>query len=229
MVEQMAGVAPRRNRVDPWGDLFATPERGLFTGNRGCLVDDRERVVRHHQSSAWIVCRLSFRGWRVPLARPNAWTPIFFLDDAVALAAGHRPCALCRRADYLAYQRALTDALDRERPVPALEIDKRLSVERLSSGRGLERARDRRLWESPADDLPDGTVIVDDAHPKLLLGGRALEFSFAGWRECGSRPDGTATVLTPRTSVQALTQGFQPVLHPSASSRPGTSAGTEIG
>ena len=89
---------PRRNRVDPWGDLHAVSARGLFTGNRGCIVDEREQVVRHHRSSTlWITCLTEFRDWRVPLARPNRWTPIFFLDDAVALAAGHRPCATCRR------------------------------------------------------------------------------------------------------------------------------------
>ena len=87
---------PRRNRVDPWGDLHAVSARGLFTGNRGCIVDEHEQVVRHHRSSTlWITCLTEFRDWRVPLARPNRWTPIFFLDDAVALAAGHRPCATC--------------------------------------------------------------------------------------------------------------------------------------
>ncbi|MGH7920112.1 MAG: hypothetical protein ACREQM_09230, partial [Candidatus Dormibacteraceae bacterium] len=109
-------MRPRRNRVDPWGDLHATPERGLFTGNRGCVVDGEERVVRHHQSSLWIVCLLRFRDWRVPLARPSRWTPLFFLDDAAALAAGHRPCGLCRRADHVAYQAAVSEGLGCDRP-----------------------------------------------------------------------------------------------------------------
>ncbi len=226
---EMGGRAGRRrNRVDPWGDLIATRERGLFTGNRGCLVDDREQVVRHHQSSAWIVCRLSYRDQRVPLARPHAWTPIFFLDDAVALAAGHRPCAFCRRGDYLVYQRAVTDALRWDRPVPALEIDKRLAAERMKSGRGLERARDRRTCEAPARDLPDGTVIVVSGTPTLLVGDRALTFSFAGWQPAGHRPHGTATVLTPETSLLALKSGFPPVLHPSASDQPGAWTEMEI-
>src|SRR3954452_12883878 len=94
------GRVPRRNRVDPWGALHAVAPRGLFTGNRGCVVDDHENVVRHHGSQLWITCLTAFRGWRWPLARPRRWTPLFFLDDAVALAAGHRPCATCRRADY---------------------------------------------------------------------------------------------------------------------------------
>lgn len=219
-------MGPRRNRVDPWGDLVATPERGLFTGNRGCLVDGHERVISHHRTSAWITCLLEYRGRRVPLARPHAWTPIFFLDDAVALAAGHRPCGLCRRADHLAYQRAVTEGLDRPRPVPAVELDRRLAAERLGPGRGLDRASDRRLWTAPAHELPDGTVIVEDGVPQLLAGAQALTFSFGGWHGAHPRPQGSATVLTPPTSVLALKAGFRPVLHASAPDQRG--AGTEI-
>src|SRR5215472_7411689 len=117
---------PRRNRVDPWGDLHAVSARGLFTGNRGCIVDKHEQVVRHHRSSTlWITCLTEFRDWRVPLARPSRWTPIFFLDDAVALAAGHRPCATCRRDMYRSYRDAVDPALR------AVELDRRLTTERL--------------------------------------------------------------------------------------------------
>ena len=224
----VAAMGPRRNRVDPWGDLVATPERGLFTGNRGCLVDGSEQVVRHHQSSAWITCRLKFKDRRVPLARPNAWTPIFFLDDAVALAAGHRPCGECRHADHHAYQRAVSQGLGRPGPVLARELDRRLAAERLRSGRGLDRASDRQLWEAPADELPDGTVIIQEEVPQLLLGDRALTFSFAGWHRPHPRPPGSATVLTPPTSVLALASGFRAVLHPSALDQRGTSTGIEI-
>ena len=107
---------PRRNRVDPWGDIHAVPARGLYTGNRGCLVDDTGQLLRHHNGSLWIICRTQFRDWKHPLAAPRTWTPLFFLDDAVALAAGHRPCGLCRRADYLAFRDAVTIATDADRP-----------------------------------------------------------------------------------------------------------------
>ena len=108
---------PRRNRVDPWGDLHAVPARGLFTGNRGCLVDDVGQLKRHHNGSLWIVCRTQFQDWKHPIAAPRTWTPLFFLDDAVALAAGHRPCGLCRRADYNAYRAAVTLATGADSPV----------------------------------------------------------------------------------------------------------------
>ena len=214
----MLTTMPRCNRVDPWGDLHAEGARGIFTGNRGCVVDDEERVVRHHGSSLWITCTTEFRGWRWPLARPRRWTPLFFLDDAVALAAGHRPCATCRRPDYRAYRDALTQATGAKAPLRSWEMNKRLNAERLRPGRGFHRATDRIVWSSPFADLPDGTVVVNGGRDcQLVLGDRLLSFSFAGWSEPTPRPrDGLAVVLTPPTTVAALTHGYRPVLHPSA-------------
>ena len=196
--------------------------RGLFTGNRGCIVDDHEVVVRHHRSSTlWITCLTEFRDWRVPLARPRRWTPIFFLDDAVALAAGHRPCATCRRDAYDSYRAAVTRAVAAERPLRAVEIDRLLARERLRPGRGLDRAADRRLWRADLADLPSGAVVVrTSGRPHLVLPDRLMAFSFDGWCEPVERPSGGAVdVLTPPTSVGALQTGFVPTLHPSATGR----------
>jgi hypothetical protein len=208
----------RRNRVDPWGDLQAVDARGLFTGNRGCVVDDAENVVRHHGSSLWIICLTEFRGWRFPLARPRRWTPLFFLDDAVGLAAGHRPCATCRRDDYRSYRDAVTRSLGRGEPVLASELNERLQAERHRRGRGLVRKSDRILWPSPFDDLPNGAVVVDaDGAPRLVVGDRLLRFAFDGWTDPEVRPTGAiASVLTPPTSVAALAHGYQARLHDSA-------------
>lgn len=213
------GRMPRRNRVDPFGDLHAVPERGLFTGNRGCLVDDHERVVRHHRGDLWITCVTEFRGRRVGLARPNRWTPLFFLDDAVALAAGHRPCGECRVADYRAYRDAVSagvGAAATDGRLRAGDLDGRLRRERLRRGRGLERAADRITWTAPAADLPDASVVVIAGVAHLLVGGAARPFSFAGWGPPVPIPGGELTVLTPPTSVLALRHGFRPTLHPSA-------------
>jgi hypothetical protein len=208
---------PRRNRVDPWGDLQAVPDRGLLTGNRGCLVDDAERVVRHHGARLWIACLLQYKDWRVDLARPGRWTPVFFLDDAVALAAGHRPCGLCRREDHRAYQRGVTQGLRAHAAVSAAELDRRLAAERLRRGRGIDRAGDRIVWTAEAGELPSGTVIVDGSTPRLLLDDRMLAFGFAGWHSPAARPRrGSVQVLTPPTSVVALAHGYAPLLHPSA-------------
>ncbi len=209
---------PRRNRVDPWGDLHAVAARGLFTGNRGCLVDDAERVVRHHQSALWITCRTTFRDWRHPLAAPRRWTPIFFLDDAVALAAGHRPCATCRGDDYRSYRDAVTTATGTAGPLLAREIDVRLVAERHRRGRGVDRAGDRLLWRADIAMLPPGTVVLDnnDDRPCLLVTDRLMAFTFDGWRDPQPPNPGLVRVLTPPTSVAALRGGFNPVLHPSA-------------
>jgi hypothetical protein len=177
------------------------------------VVDDDEQVVRHHRSTTlWISCLTSFRDWKVPLARPNRWTPLFFLDDAVALAAGHRPCSTCRRDAYLSYR----DAVDAS--LRAAEIDRRLTAERLRRGRGIDRATDRKTWTTGADSLPDGAIIVDaDGAARMLLADHTLRFTFGGWTDPGPRPtQGIVTVLTPPTSVAALAGGFSPVLHPTA-------------
>lgn len=206
----------RRNRVDPFGDLHAVSERGMFTGNRGCLVDENRRLARHHRGNLWITCVTSYRDWKSPLDQPGHWTPLFFLDDAVALAAGHRPCGLCRRDDYLAYQHALTVGLGAGRAVPAEEQNRLLANERLRRGRGLDRAADRKTWDADMSALPNGTMIVDSGTPLLVLENCLLEFDFGGWRSPRPRRnDRRASVLTPPTSVLALRNGFVPRLHDS--------------
>lgn len=209
---------PRRNRVDPWGDLHAVAARGLFTGNRGCVVDDRENVVRHHGSQLWITCVTKFKDWKFGLARPGRWTPLFFLDEAVALAAGHRPCATCRAADYAAYRDAVTRATAAPAPLLAWQLNRLLHQERHRPGRGLDRARDRITHARPFSELPDGVIVVAaDGGCQLVSGERLLRFSFEGWSNAVLRPrSGEAEVLTPPTSVGALLQGYQPLLHPSA-------------
>ncbi|MGI9612036.1 MAG: hypothetical protein ACR2QO_03945 [Acidimicrobiales bacterium] len=233
-------MTPRRNRVDPWGDLHSEPERGMFTGNRGCLLGDDGELRRHHRGSLWIICLTSYRGWNHPLDSPRVWTPLFFLDDAVALAAGHRPCGLCRRNDYLAYQRGVSqgrangDGANRDgavdRPVLAGELNRRLQVERLrrpqrggarhSRGPHLERARDRIVWSAQADSLPTGVVVIgENGEPHLVTERSLRPFSFGGWGQAIARPTGgLMSVLTPPTSVAALSAGYQAQLHDSAMS-----------
>lgn len=181
----------------------------MFTGNRGCLVDESGQLARHHRGSLWITCALDYRDWNHPLDQPGTWTPLFFLDDAVALAAGHRPCGLCRRDDYSSYQAAV--AADGAVPTAA-ELNRRLQSERLTRGRGVERAGDRKTWQSPSDTLPTGTVVVVDGYPCLLSDDTVRGFGFGGWGERREIPRGDLTVLTPPTSVQAMANGFEPRL-----------------
>lgn len=206
----------RLNRVDPFGDLHAVAARGMFTGNRGCLVDESGAIVRHYRGRVWITCLTEYKDWRSPLLGPGHWTPLFFLDDAVALAAGHRPCGLCRRAEYESYRSAVTAGLGWAHPLSAVELDRRLAAERMSPGRGLDRAGDRRLWRADIQDIPDGSVIVDNGEAALVFDGALWTFDFTGWN--GPKPlpgRDEVSVLTPPTSVTALRQGHRPVLHAS--------------
>lgn len=202
--------------MDPWGDLHAVTPRGMFTGNRGCLVDDDRNLVRHHNGNLWITCLTSFSDHHHELDQPRHWTPLFFLDEAVALAAGHRPCAYCRRESYNAYRDAIARSDGTGRPPNASEINRRLASERLGRGRGMARANDRITWTAPSNELPDGTVVVVEDDARLLLGSHMKRFGFDGWDKPAPQPSGELTVLTPRTTVAALTAGYRPALHPSA-------------
>ena len=146
---------PLQNRVTPLGELVAAPERGLVYGNRGCLHDDAGRIRRAYAGRRWIACRLEFRDWlRRPLLQPGKFTELFFLDEATAFAAGHRPCALCRREDYVRFGELWADLHPGE--VGADAIDARLHAER------LDGTRARRLHAAALDDLPDGAFVLDD-------------------------------------------------------------------
>lgn len=195
------------NRVDPWGGIHATERRGLFFGNRGVLHDDGGRIVRHRSAERrWIVCLTEFKGRRRLLLRPGHYTELFFLDEAVALAAGHRPCAECRRPAFRAYLDALGDPAIRRAP----DLDRRLDA---------ERGRVHPL-DHPPTALPDGVFVtsVDDEGPALLV----LDGALVPWQPTGYGtplavdPATAYRLLTPPTSVRALAGGYPVTIHPEA-------------
>jgi len=196
---------PLRNRVTPFGELVAEPGRGLVYGNRGCLHDAGGRIRRRYAGRRWIACRLQFRGWhRSPLLQPGRFTELFFLDEATAFAAGHRPCALCRRADYTRFVEILGgDGAD--------GIDARLHEER--------GARTQRRHEARFDELPDGAFVLHEDEPWLVLGTDLLRWTAAGYDARAPRPSGRAVLLTPPSLVAVLRTGWEPLvplLHPTA-------------
>jgi hypothetical protein len=193
---------PLRNRVTPLGDLVAVPERGLVYGNRGCLHDADGTVRRSYQVKRWIACRLEFRGRYRGVMPPGRYTALFFLDEATAFAAGHRPCYECRRDDYERY-RALWGGAPR-----AGEMDDVLHAERLGP-----------RPERPLRGLPDGVFVLIDGAPWLVLGGEALRWTPGGYAERRPPPSGRLPVLTPASTVEVLRAGWDgvvPFLHPSA-------------
>ncbi|MBS0564879.1 MAG: hypothetical protein JSR87_10500 [Proteobacteria bacterium] len=200
---------PRQNRVTPFSTLIADPGRGLFMGNRGCLHDGAGRIVRPFRGRLWIACRTEFRGRRRRLMQPGHYTELFFLDEAVALAAGHRPCAECRRGDYLRFRDGWAAAGLPEAP-RAADMDLILHGARLEG-------RTQRRHSAPAGDLPDGTFILGGGGEALLVAGAsALPYGPWGYRPAVPRPRGRVTVLTPAPLVALLGAGYRPMLHPTA-------------
>lgn len=203
---------PLQNRATPLGEVVADPARGLVYGNRGCLHDAGGRIRRRYVGKRWIACRLSFRGWhRTPLLQPGRFTELFFLDDATALAAGHRACALCRREDY----DRLLATLGR---TGADAVDEQLHAERVDRDTGGQR-RHRASF----DELPDGAFVLRGGAPHLVLEGELVRWTPAGYTERSPRPSGQAVLLTPPALLEVLRAGWEPVvplLHPTAL-RPG--------
>ena len=202
---------PLQNRVTPLGDLIATA-RGLVYGNRGCLHDAEGRIRRPYQVKRWIACRLVYKDWhRSPLLQPGKFTELFFLDEATALAAGHRPCALCRHEDYTRFAAAWRGL---HGDIGADAIDARLHEERFDPV-----VRARRLQAVSLDELPDGAFVLRDGTPHLVLGTRLLRWAAVGVRVGGRAPAGAETTLITPPSLVALLPGWRsalPLVHPSA-------------
>ena len=204
---------PLQNRVTPLGDLIADPARGLVYGNRGCLHDERGRIRRRFAVKRWIACQLEFRDWhRAPLMQPGRFTELFFLDEATAFAAGHRPCALCRRADYDRIAEIWSELHPRQRGADA--IDAQLHEERLEPATGGQRRHEALL-----DELPDGAFVLENGEPHLVLGRNLLRWTPGGYVEPRRRSVGKAVLITPPSLVAVLRTEWTslvPLLHPSA-------------
>ena len=199
-----------RNRVTPTGEIVATPLRGAWTGNRGVLHEGRE-IVRFHSGNLWITCALRFRGRHRALWLPNRWTPLFFHDEAVAFAAGHRPCGECRHAEYQVYKAAWAEALGVE-PPSAGEMNRRLHSERIL--RGTHR---RRFHEVSWTELPDGAFVLEDGTPCLVRGGDLIAWGLDGYGVRRRRPRrGTAAAITPPSTLAVLSAGYPAQIDPSA-------------
>jgi hypothetical protein len=206
----MTRAHPLRNRVTPAGDLIATEHRGTMYGNRGVLHNDDLVLVRRYQVRRWLVCVLEFRGRRRQILQPRRYTELFFLDEAVALAAGHRPCAECRHADYQAFAAAWTAALGLRAKPAADDIDLVLHGQRrLVNGA-------RVTYPALLRDLPDGVFIVRDDEYWLLHNDGLHLWTPAGYTGRRALFDGPAAVLTPHSTVDAIRMGYRPVMHRSA-------------
>jgi hypothetical protein len=206
---------PRQNRVTPFSTLIANPARGTLTGNRGCCHDGQGRIRRRFQGQRWIICVLEFKGRRRPIMRPGRYTELFFLDEATALAAGHRPCAECQRERFDQFReiwaRANPKIAKVARPTAAA-LDAALHQERIAT-----TARLRQFCRSAAD-LPDGTFITGDEQTAFLVfGNQLLRWTPAGYERTARRGIRfPARVVTPASVVRTLAAGYPVVIHSSA-------------
>jgi hypothetical protein len=202
---------PLQNRVTPSGEIVSTPHRGLFTGNRGIIHDPATRTLlnRRWSSKAWLTCVCEFRGRRRNVMGTQSWTELFFLDEATAFAAGHRPCFYCRRDDANAF-RAAWERGNGVSGVRAPEIDEVLHRERLDG-----RAKRLHTLPMPLEKLPDGAMVQAGEDSYLIAQGRALLWTFDGYCEISDALRDVALV-TPPSTLCALAAGYQSVLHPSA-------------
>ena len=201
---------PLQNRVTPSGDIVASENRGTFTGNRGIIHDPATRTLLNKRWStpAWITCLCEFRGWRRKVMSRRSWTELFFLDEATAFAAGHRPCFFCRRDDAKRFRAAWEEG-NGVTGLRAKAMDAVLHAERLD--RGKKRLHPLSI---PLHELPDGAIVQASGESYLVADGTTLRWSFAGY----SRADaaGPAMLLTPPSTIRAFRAGYRPVLHPSA-------------
>lgn len=203
---------PRQNRVNPFGELIVTPARGKFMGNRGVLHDEHGQLsTKRWTHNHWIICLTEFKGEKRPLMSPGCYTELFFLDEATALAAGHRPCAECRRDDFNRFKQAWVDGnlvLGLQGFVGVNTVDHVLHRERVTSD------REKVTYEDRLGDLPDGVFVVmpdTPGVPLLVWENQLWEWSPEGYlKGTGYDPEVTVSVLTPASTVKAIKAGYVP-------------------
>ena len=206
---------PRQNRVTPFGELIATESRGTLMGNRGCLHDDQQRIRRSFACKRWIACVLEFRGRHRTVMSPGRYTELFFLDEATALAAGHRPCSECQHGRYLVFRETWATANPdlSGGPAPSADqIDRVLHAERVTDERG------KRTYLAPLSELPAGVLVADaDGIPYLVQERRLLAWEAGGYGRSIPKPGGaTFQVLTPKSIVRTIAHGYPVTVHSSA-------------
>ena len=201
---------PLENRVAPFGNIFRTPARGTMMGNRGgALHNSSKEIVRGYKSRRWITCVLEFRGRHRVVMSEGRYTELFFLDEAVAFAAGHRPCAECRRERYNAFRNAWRSRPGQQDLPYADQMDLELHRARIHKGQKV-------TYAAPLHSLPDGCFIEIDGSARLVWEDSLLLWTPAGYTRRDTRPkDLTVTVLTPEPIVGCFREGYKPEVHPS--------------
>ncbi len=205
---------PLQNRVTPFGDIVAIAQRGTLMGNRGIIHDPASRTLlrKRWSNKAWIICTCVYKDHHREVMARHSWTELFFLDEAVALAAGHRPCFACRRESAEAFRAAWSEAHRSNKP-SAPAIDAVLHRERLAG----KRKRIHALTQRPRS-LPDGAVVALDGAAFTMSRGVGFRWTESGYAppQVIDRADG---LLTPPSTLRAIVAGYRPQLHPGIADR----------
>lgn len=202
---------PLQNRVTPRGEIVAVEPRGTFMGNRGgALHNEKREIVRQYASRRWITCLLEFKGRHRVVMSPRRYTELFFLDEAVALAAGHRPCAECRRERFNAFKAVWLP----ERMANSLYAD---DIDRELHRARIDGLKQKITYQADSKALPDGCFVQIGDASYLVWRDGLLRWSPEGYVERHGRPrQGDVTVLTPEPIVRCLGHGYEPEIHQSA-------------
>jgi len=197
-----------QNRVDPLGNIICTSARGAWMGNRGQLHDENQQILRPFKLKAWLTCLLHFKDRRRQVMAPNRYTELFFLDEATAFAAGHRPCFECRRKDYdrfKAFWITGNARLGFDLQTSINDIDKILHKERVG------RKGEKVTYQEKVKNLPEGTFVLIGDKPHLLANKQFYAWTPSGYEEpvilTGTE---TVSVLTPVSTVNAFKAGYKP-------------------
>jgi hypothetical protein len=204
---------PRQNRVTPFSAIVAVSARGTLTGNRGCLHDEQQNIRRYFVGTRWIICRLEFKGRRRRLMTPGHYTELFFLDEATALAAGHRPCAECQRDRFTRFRDlwACANPVSAGTPRPAATVlDLALHHERTATNSHGGSCMS-------LEKMPDGVLVTDDeSNAYLVLAGQLLRWSPAGYQIPTTSLRYPVRIMTPASVVRTLAAGYPVGIHDSA-------------
>ena len=205
---------PLQNRVNPFSMLISTPERGAWTGNRGVIHNERKEIIKNHAVKYWITCVLDYKDARRSVMSPNRWTELFFLDEATAFAAGHRPCGFCRHADFKRFKELWLKANGEQYGLTSKTkmdiIDTNIHQERLDENRA------QKTFKSILTALPDGTFITFDEMGKAYLWFQQniYEWSFSSYTKVFQfEKNQEVTVLTPLSYVAVFKAGYVPEVH----------------
>ena len=201
---------PLQNRVDPFGNLFRTPARGTIMGNRGGVLHANREIVRLYKSRRWITCVLEFKDRHRVVMSERRYTELFFLDEATAFAAGHRPCAECRRERFNAFKESWKRARGLDSLPFADEMDLVLHSTRIDK-------REKVTYRAAMESLPDGCFVQIDGNAQLVWDDELLHWTPQGYSKRVARPkDSVVKVLTPEPLVACFRQGYRPGIHESA-------------